>query len=65
MDISKACTEGKCAKCSKPWPCKDHMRKCVICQMTFRGQQISYTTADELVAEISRIEKDFPAREQI
>ena len=65
MDISKACAEGKCAKCSKPWPCKDHMRKCIIRQMTFRGQQISYTTADELVAEISHIEKDFPAGEQI
>ena len=65
MDISKARAEGKCVKCSKPWPCKDHIRKCVICQMTFRGQQISYTTTDELVAEISRIEKDFPAREQI
>ena len=65
MDISKARTEGKCAKCSKPWPCKDHMTKRVICQMTFRGQQISYTTADELAAEISHIEKDFPTGEQI
>ena len=25
MDISKACAEGKCVKCSKPWPCKDHI----------------------------------------
>ena len=65
MDISKACAEGKCAKCSKPWLCKDHIRKCVICQMTFRNQQISYTTADELAAEISRIEKDFPIGDQI
>ena len=65
IDISKARAEGKCVKCSKPWPCKDHIRKHVIRQMTFRGQQISYTTADELVAEISRIEKDFPTREQI
>ena len=65
MDISKARTEGKCAKCSKPWPCKDHIRKHIIRQMTFRNQQISYTTADELVAEISCIEKDFPAGEQI
>ena len=63
MDISKAHTEGKCAKCSKLWPCKDHMRKWVIRQMTFRNQQISYMTADELTAEISRIEKDFPVRE--
>ena len=63
MDISKTCTEGKCVRCSKPWPCKDHIRKCVIPQMTFRNQQISYTTADELVAEISHIEKDFPIRE--
>ena len=65
MDISKARAEGKCAKCSKPWPCKDHIRKRVIRQMTFRGQQISYTTADELATEISRIEKDFPTGEQI
>ena len=65
MDISKAHAEGKCAKCSKPWPCKDHIRKRVIHQMTFRGQQISYMTADELAAEIGRIEKDFPTREQI
>ena len=65
MDISKARAEGKCAKCSKLWPCKDHIRKRVIRQMTFRGQQISYTTADELAAKISRIEKDFPAGEQI
>ena len=63
MDISKAHAEGKCMKCSKPWPCKDHMRKQVIHQMTFRNQQISYMTADELVAEISCIEKDFPIRE--
>ena len=63
MDISKAYAKGKCAKCSKPWPCKDHMRKWVICQMTFRNQQISYMTADELVAEISCIEKDFPVGE--
>ena len=59
MDVSKAHAEGKCVKCSKLWPCKDHMRKCVIHQMTFRNQQISYTTADELAAEISCIEKDF------
>ena len=65
MDISKAHAEGKCMKCSKPWPCKDHIRKHIICQMTFRGQQISYTTADKLAAEISCIEKDFPAGEQI
>ena len=65
MDISKARTEGKCMKCSKPWPCKDHIRKCIICQMTFRNQQISYTTAEELAAKISRIEKDFPVGEQI
>ena len=63
MDISKACTKGKCVKCSKPWPWKDHIRKRVICQMTFRNQQISYTTADKLAAEISHIEKDFPIRE--
>ena len=37
MDISKAHTEGKCVKCSKLWPYKDHIRKCVICQMTFRN----------------------------
>ena len=37
MDISKACAEGKCMKCSKPWPCKDHIRKRIIRQMTFRG----------------------------
>ena len=65
MDISKARAEGRCAKCSKPWPCKDHMRKWVICQMTSRNQQISYTTAEELVAEINHIEKDFPVGEQI
>ena len=63
MDISKACTEGKYTKCSKLWPCKDHIRKCVIHQMTFRNQQISYTMADELAAEISHIEKDFPVGE--
>ena len=63
MDISKVHAEGKCAKCSKLWPCKDHMRKCIICQMTFRNQQISYMTAEELVAEISCIEKDFPIGE--
>ena len=65
MDISKAHAEGKCAKCSKPWPCKDHIRKHVIRQMTFRNQQISYTTAEELAAEISCIEKDFSVGEQI
>ena len=65
IDISKARTEGKCTKCSKPWPCTDHIRKHVIHQMTFRGQQISYITADELVAEINCIEKDFPTGEQI
>ena len=63
MDISKAHAEGKCMKCSKPWPCKDHIRKQVIYQMTFRNQQISYMTADELAAEISCIEKDFPIGE--
>ena len=65
MDISKAHAEGKCTKCSKPWLCKDYIRKRVIHQMTFRGQQINYMTTDELVAEISRIEKDFPTGEQI
>ena len=63
MDISKAHTKGKCMKWSKPWPCKDHMRKQVIHQMTFRNQQISYMTADELAAEISHIEKDLPVGE--
>ena len=63
MDISKTCAEGKCAKCSKLWLCKDHMRKCVIHQMTFRNQQISYMTTEELAAEISCIEKDFPIGE--
>ena len=65
MDISKAHAEGKCVKCSKPWSCKDHIRKRIIRQMIFRGQQISYITADELAAEISHIEKDFPTGEQI
>ena len=63
MDIFKAHAEGKCVKCSKLWLCKDHMRKWVICQITFRNQQINYMTAEELVAEISHIEKDFPVGE--
>ena len=65
MDISKVHVEDKCAKCSKPWPCKDHMYKHVIRQMTFENHQINYMTAEELVEEISHIEKDFPVREQI
>ena len=26
MDISKARAKGKCFKCGKPWPCKDHFK---------------------------------------
>ena len=64
MDISKTCTEGKCAKCSKPWSCKDHMQKCIVRWMTFCNHQISYIMANELAAEISCIKKDFPVEEQ-
>ena len=61
MDISKACAEGKCARCGKPWPCAEHMRPRRIREMTFRGHQIRYTNSDELATEIQRIEKDFPS----
>ena len=61
MDISKACAEGKCARCGKPWPCAEHMWPRRIREMTFRGHQIRYTNSDELAAEIQRIEKDFPS----
>ena len=61
MDISKACAEGKCARCGKPWPCAEHMRPERIREMTFRGHQIRYTNSDELATEIQRIEKDFPS----
>ena len=61
MDISKACAEGKCARCGKPWPCAEHMWPRRIHEMTFRGHQIRYTNSDELATEIQRIEKDFPS----
>ena len=61
MDISKACAEGKCARCSKLWPCAEHMQPQRIREMTFRSHQIRYTNSDELAAEIQRIEKDFPS----
>ena len=64
MNISKACAKSKCTMCSKPWPCKDHIRKHVIWQMTFCNHQISYTMADKLAVDINCIEKDFPTGEQ-
>ena len=52
MDISKAHTKGKCARCGKLWPCAEHMRPQRIREMTFRSHQIRYTNSDELAAEI-------------
>ena len=62
MDINKARAEGKCFKCSKPWPCSEHFkpRARQIQKMTFRGQELEYTTAKELVEKIGKYEKDFP-----
>ena len=51
MDIiSKACAEGKCFKCSKPWSCCEHFKPCTceVQKMTFRGQELEYATAEEL-----------------
>ena len=61
MDISKACAEGKCTRCGKPWPCAKHMQPRRIREMTFCGHQIRYTNSNELATEIQRIEKDFPS----
>ena len=61
MDISKARAEGKCARCSKLWPCAEHMWPQRIREMTFHGHQIRYTNSNELATEIQCIEKDFPS----
>jgi len=62
MDISKACAEGKCFKCSQPWPCKEHFkpRQRQACTMVFRGVTIEYTSADGLATAISKIETEKP-----
>ena len=62
MDIGKARAEGKCFKCGKTWPCSEHFkpRTRQICKMTFRGQELEYTTVEELVEKIGKYEKDFP-----
>ena len=61
MNILKACAEGKCARCGKPWPCAEHMQPQRIREMTFRSHQIRYTNSNELATEIQHIEKDFPS----
>ena len=62
MDIGKAHAEGKCFKCGKPWPCSEHFkpRTRQVRKMTFRGQELEYTTTEELVEKIGKYEKDFP-----
>ena len=65
MDISKAQAEGKCFKCGKPWPCKDHFkpRARQVRSFQYRGQKIEYTTAEELEAAITKAEEGFPKGE--
>ena len=65
MDISKAHAKGKCFKCRKPWPCKDHFkpRARQVRSFQYRGQKIEYTTAEELEVAITKAEEGFPKGE--
>ena len=61
MDISKARAKGKCFKCGKAWLCTEHFKPCArqVRKMTFWGQELEYTTTEELVKKIGKYEKDF------
>ena len=60
MDISKACTEGKCAKCGGPWPCTTHAHPCHDAHFVeFKGARIFYQNAESLKDTIQPVEKDF------
>ena len=65
MDISKACTEGKCFKCRKPWPCQEHFKPHAwqVRNFQYWGQKIEYTMVEKLEMAITQAKQDFPKGE--
>ena len=61
MDLAKARAEGKCRKCGKPWPCKEHFKPRVnpIRTLKFRGVTFTYKDDKELEEKLEKIESDF------
>ena len=61
MDLAKARAEGKCRRCGKPWPCKEHFKLRVnpVRTLKFRGVTFSYSTDKELEEKLEKIKSDF------
>ena len=66
MDLTKAHAEGKCWRCGKPWPCKEHFKLCVnpVCTLKFQGVTFSYKDETKLQEKLEKIELDFVNRSQ-
>ena len=61
MDLAKARAEGKCRKCGKPWPCKEHFKPRMnpVRTLKFRGVTFTYKDDKELEEKLEKIESDF------
>ena len=61
MDLAKAQAKGKCRKCGKPWPCKEHFKLRVnpVRTLKFRGVTFTYQDDKELEEKLEKIESDF------
>ena len=67
MDLAKARAEGKCRKCGKPWPCKEHFKPRVnpVHTLKFRGVTFTYKDEKELEEKLEKIESDFVEGSQL
>ena len=67
MDLAKARAEGKCRKCGKPWPCKEHFKLRVnpVRTLKFRGVTFTYKDEKELEEKLEKIESDFVEGSQL
>ena len=67
MDLAKARAEGKCQKCGKPWPCKEHFKPRVnpVRTLKFRGVTFTYKDDKELEDKLEKIESDFVEGSQL
>ena len=67
MDLAKARAKGKCQRCGKPWPCKEHFKPRInlVRTLKFRGVMFSYSTDKELEEKLEKIESDFVEGSQL
>ena len=65
-DLAKAHAKGKCQRCSKPWPYKEHFKLYVnpVHTLKFCGVTFLYNDETKLQEKLEKIESDFANRLQ-